>query len=149
MMVFSKEYTMPSRAARLTAVCAAAPPMVTTHGSCRKSSGRTTAASKGCVEWTPSAEINFNHRRVLNDDGLFQRIHNAEPGRAIDSGLRGGAPHGNYPRLVQEEFGADHGGVERQSVIRRESVAQRDAERAIHAGEIAESSENADRKSVV
>src|ERR1035438_10856371 len=52
-------------------------------------------------------------------------------------------PYTTLFRSVQEEFGADHGGVERQSVIRRESVAQRDAERAIHAGEIAESSENA------
>src|ERR1039458_7838637 len=76
MMVRSKEYTMPSRAARLTAVCAAAPPIV-------------------------------------------------------------------YPWLLKEEFGTDHGGVERQSVIRRECIAQRDAERAIHAGEIAESGEDA------
>ena len=65
MMVFSNEYTMPSRAARLTAVCAC------------------------------------------------------------------GAAHGDHPRLVQEEFGAAHGGIEGQPVIGRERLAQRDAQRAI------------------
>src|SRR5664280_1201387 len=62
-----------------------------------------------CVGRTPLAPIDLDHRRVFNDDGLFQRIHNAEARGAIDGGLRGGASHGNYPRLVQEEFGADHG----------------------------------------
>src|ERR1039458_10888199 len=71
------------------------------------------------------------------------RSHNAEPRGAIDGGLRGGASHCNYPWLVKEEFGTDHCGVERQSVIRRECIAQRDAERAIDAGEIAESGEDA------
>src|ERR1019366_5604638 len=53
----------------------------------------------------PPPPIDLDHRRVFNDDGLFQRIHNAEPRGAIDGGLRGGASHCNYPWLVKEEFG--------------------------------------------
>ena len=51
-----------------------------------------------------------------------------QAGGAIDGGLRGLAAHGHDPWLVKEEFGAEHSGIERQSVVGSEGVAQRDAE---------------------
>src|ERR1035437_10059943 len=97
-----------------------------------------------CVEWTPRlSPINLDHRRVFHHDALFQRIYNPEPRRPVDGGLRRGAPHGNYPRLVPKKVGTAHGGIEWQPVIGRERFPQRDGEGAIHTGEIAESGEDA------
>src|SRR5450759_701052 len=91
-----------------------------------------------CGEWTAGAPINLDHRRVFHHDALFQRIYDPEPRRPVDGGLRRGAPHGHYPRLVKKELGTAHGGIERQSVIGGERFPQRDGEAAIHTGEIAE-----------
>src|ERR1019366_356441 len=89
------------------------------------------------------AAVDFNYRRVFHDNALFQRVYDSEPRRAIDGGLRRGAAHGNHPRLVQKQFGPADGGIESQSVVGRERVSQWDGECAIHAGEIAESGEDA------
>ena len=89
------------------------------------------------------AVVDFDHWGVLDDDGLLQRIYDAEAGGAIHGGLRGLAAHGDDPWLVKEEFGAEDSGIERQSVVGREGVAQRDVESSIDAGEIAETGEDA------
>src|ERR1017187_8140481 len=41
------------------------------------------------------APVDFDHRRVFHDNALFQRVYDSKPPRAIDGGLRSGAPHGN------------------------------------------------------
>src|ERR1035441_7677126 len=101
-------------------------------------------ASLGCTRRSlmPLASIDLDYGRVFDYDALFQRVYDSEARRSIDGGLRRGGPHGDYPRLVQKEFGPADGGLERQSVIGREGVPERDGERAIHAGEIAEPGED-------
>src|ERR1035441_8399194 len=74
----------------------------------------------------PGKTIDFDHRRILDDDAFLQLIVYPHAGGAVDGGLRGGAAHGDDPGFVEEEFGAQHGGIEGQAVVRGEGVSQRD-----------------------
>ena len=76
------------------------------------------------------AAVDFDHRRIFDDDGLFQRVYDAD-GRAarLTRSLRRTAPPiVTTQGSCRKSSGPLYGGIEGQAVIGREGLAQRNAD---------------------
>src|SRR5579885_39399 len=79
--------------------------------------------------------VDLDDRRILLHDGLFQLVADAVASGAVDAALGLVAPHHQRPFLPEKQIGAAHGGEPRQAVGDAETLAQRNAEFAVHGAE--------------